>query len=50
MSNLHRHPPLSWLRAFEAVGRHHSFTQAAEELSVSPQQIERWNPAPAAAL
>src|SRR4051812_43511310 len=29
-------PPLSSLRAFEAVARHLSFTRAAEELNVTP--------------
>ena len=32
-------PPLIELRAFEAVGRHMSFTQAAVELGVTPTAI-----------
>lgn len=34
-----RLPPLSALRAFEAVARHLSFTKAADELSVTPTAI-----------
>ncbi|MFN0262984.1 transcriptional regulator GcvA [Tepidamorphus sp. 3E244] len=32
-------PPLAWLRAFEATGRHLSFTKAAEELNVTPSAL-----------
>ena len=32
-------PPLNALRAFEAAGRHLSFTKAAEELNVTPAAI-----------
>ncbi len=34
-------PPLNALRAFEAAGRHESFTRAAEELRVSHSAISR---------
>lgn len=34
-------PPLNALRAFEAAGRHQSFTRAAEELRVSHSSISR---------
>lgn len=34
-------PPLNALRAFEAAGRHESFSRAAEELSVSHSAISR---------
>lgn len=34
-------PPLNALRAFEAAGRHQSFTRAAEELGVSHSAISR---------
>ncbi len=34
-----RLPPLNALRAFEAAGRHLSFTKAAEELHVTPAAI-----------
>lgn len=34
-------PPLNALRAFEAAGRHESFSKAAEELSVSHSAISR---------
>ena len=34
-------PPLNALRAFEAAGRHQSFSRAAEELSVSHSSISR---------
>lgn len=34
-------PPLNALRAFEAAGRHQSFSRAAEELSVSHSAISR---------
>ncbi|MEP4980380.1 LysR substrate-binding domain-containing protein [Ascidiaceihabitans sp.] len=34
-------PPLNALRAFEAAGRHQSFTRAAEELSVNHSAISR---------
>jgi len=36
-----RLPPLNALRAFEAAGRHFSFTRAAEELCVTPGAISR---------
>ena len=32
-------PPLMWLRAFEATGRHMSFMKAAEELNVTPSAL-----------
>ena len=32
-------PPLIWLRAFEATGRHLSFIKAAEELNVTPSAL-----------
>ena len=39
---MHRNlPPLNALRAFEAAGRHESFSRAAEELSVSHSAISR---------
>ncbi len=38
---LRRLPPLNALRAFEAAGRHVSFTKAADELSVTPGAISR---------
>jgi LysR family glycine cleavage system transcriptional activator len=38
---LRRLPPLNALRAFEAAGRHVSFTKAAEELFVTPGAISR---------
>ena len=34
-------PPLNALRAFEAAGRHQSFSRAAEELGVSHSSISR---------
>jgi hypothetical protein len=34
-----RLPPLNALRAFEAAGRHLSFTKAADELHVTPAAI-----------
>jgi LysR family glycine cleavage system transcriptional activator len=34
-------PPLSALRAFEAVARHLSFTKAADELHVTPAAISQ---------
>lgn len=34
-------PPLNWLRAFEAAGRHSSFTRAADELCVSHSAISQ---------
>src|SRR5262245_1434647 len=34
-----RLPPLNALRAFEAAGRHMSFTRAADELAVTPTAI-----------
>jgi LysR family glycine cleavage system transcriptional activator len=36
-----RLPPLNALRAFEAAGRHVSFTRAAEELRVTPGAVSR---------
>ena len=36
-----RLPPLNALRAFEAAGRHNSFTLAAQELHVTPGAISR---------
>ncbi|MBA6045992.1 LysR substrate-binding domain-containing protein [Pseudomonas lactis] len=36
-----RLPPLYALRAFEAASRHHSFTSAAEELSITQSAISR---------
>lgn len=36
-----RLPPLNALRAFEAAGRHESFTRAAEELGVAHSSISR---------
>ena len=39
MSKPHRLPPLNSLRAFEAAARHESFTDAAAELSVTPNAI-----------
>jgi LysR family glycine cleavage system transcriptional activator len=36
-----RLPPLNALRAFEAAGRHESFSRAAQELSVSHSSISR---------
>ncbi len=36
-----RIPPMNALRAFEAAGRHGSFTRAAEELFVTPGAISR---------
>lgn len=39
---MRRHlPPLNWLRAFEAAGRHNSFARAADELNVSPSAISQ---------
>lgn len=38
---LKRLPPLNALRAFEAAGRHVSFTKAAEELFVTPGAVSR---------
>ncbi|WP_448956315.1 transcriptional regulator GcvA [Labrys neptuniae] len=38
---MRRLPPLNALRAFEAAGRHVSFTKAAEELFVTPGAISR---------
>ncbi|MGI9366141.1 MAG: LysR substrate-binding domain-containing protein [Rhizobiaceae bacterium] len=34
-------PPLNWLRAFEATGRHLSFTQAANELNLSQVAVSK---------
>ena len=39
MSSAPRLPPLSWLRAFEAAGRHESFRAAAAELHLTPSAI-----------
>lgn len=36
-----RLPPMKALRAFEAAGRHVSFTRAAEELNVTPGAVSR---------
>ena len=36
-----RLPPLNALRAFEAAGRHVSFTRAGEELHVDPDTVSR---------
>ncbi len=36
-----RFPPLNSLRAFEAAGRHKSFTLAADELHVTPGAVSR---------
>jgi LysR family glycine cleavage system transcriptional activator len=36
-----RLPPLNAIRAFEAAGRHGSFTRAAEELHVTPGAVSR---------
>ena len=36
-----RLPPLYALRAFEAASRHHSFTRAAEELSITQSAVSR---------
>ena len=39
---MNRHlPPLNALRAFEAAGRHLSFTKAAAELHVTPAAISQ---------
>ncbi len=38
---MYRLPPLNALRAFEAAGRHLSFTKAAEELHVTPAAISQ---------
>ena len=35
----HSHPPLPWLRAFEASARHRSFTLAAAELGLTPAAV-----------
>lgn len=37
----YRLPPLNGLRAFEAAGRHLSFKQAAQELSVTPGAVSQ---------
>lgn len=34
-------PPLTWLRAFEATARHHSFTRAAIELSLTQSAVSQ---------
>lgn len=34
-------PPLNWLRAFEAVARHNSFSKAAQELSVTVPAVSQ---------
>lgn len=36
-----RTPPLNWLRAFEATGRHLSFTHAAAELNLSQVAVSK---------
>ena len=36
---MRRLPPLNALKAFEAAGRHMSFSRAAEELHVTPAAI-----------
>ncbi len=38
---MYRLPPLNGLRAFEAAGRHLSFTKAAEELHVTPAAVSQ---------
>ncbi len=38
---MYRLPPLNALRAFEAAGRHLSFTKAAEELHVTPAAVSQ---------
>jgi LysR family glycine cleavage system transcriptional activator len=38
---MRRLPPLNAIRAFEAAGRHLSFTKAADELSVTPAAISQ---------
>ncbi len=38
---MRRLPPLNGLRAFEAAGRHLSFTRAADELNVTPAAISQ---------
>src|SRR5574340_559073 len=35
------HPPLNWLKAFEAAARHGSFAAAAAELHVTPSAISQ---------
>lgn len=35
------HPPLNWLKAFEAAARHGSFTAAAAELHVTPSAVSQ---------
>ena len=39
MARARRLPPLNGLRAFEATGRHLSFTKAAEELNVTQTAV-----------
>ncbi|WP_119459499.1 transcriptional regulator GcvA [Rhodospirillaceae bacterium SYSU D60014] len=36
-----RLPPLNWLRAFEAAGRHMSFTEAARELGITQSAVSQ---------
>ncbi len=38
---MRRLPPLNWLKAFEAAGRHLSFTHAADELGVTQAAISQ---------
>ena len=38
---MNRLPPLKSLQAFEAAGRHLSFTEAAQELNVTPGAISQ---------
>ena len=38
---MRRLPPLNALRAFEAAGRHLSFSKAAAELNVTPAAIRQ---------
>lgn len=38
---MRRIPPLNWLRAFEAVARHRSFSLAANELSVTQSAVSQ---------
>jgi LysR family transcriptional regulator of beta-lactamase len=35
-------PSLNGLRAFEAAGRHRSFTAAGQELNVTQAAVSRW--------
>jgi LysR family glycine cleavage system transcriptional activator len=38
---VYKAPPLNWLRAFEATGRHLSFTHAASELNLSQVAVSK---------